>query len=118
MDNRHTGAEIAKAIEECLQSKEIISKIMAITCDNASANDKFLQDFSDLLSKNKILFNSTQQSVRQLGKLKTLVATLSPFKDATVKMSMQKYPTLLIAISLYYSLIETIKETIEKENIP
>ena len=80
MDNRHTGAEIAKAMEECLRSIGIVSKIMAITRDNASANDKFLQDFSDSLSKNGILFNSTQQSVRCFGHILNL-AVQSMFKD-------------------------------------
>jgi len=48
MDGQHTGAEIASAMENCLQSIGIISKIIAIMHDNATSNDRFLQDFLTL----------------------------------------------------------------------
>ena len=60
----HTGAEISNAMEICLQDMGIISKIVAITRDNASSNNRFLQIFAESLSQSDIQFDSTQQSVR------------------------------------------------------
>ncbi|CAG8682626.1 24664_t:CDS:2 [Cetraspora pellucida] len=95
------GVDIAKAIEECFRSTGIISKIIAIMHDNASANDKFLQEFSDSLFQTSISFDATQQSVQ-----------------STIEMSKQKYPTLSMAISFYYLLIEMLKKAIEKKDTP
>ena len=57
------GAEIASAMENCLRLMGIISKIIAITRDNATSNDRFLQDFSDSISSAGIQFDDKQQSV-------------------------------------------------------
>ncbi|CAG8833435.1 19373_t:CDS:2, partial [Cetraspora pellucida] len=67
MEGSHTGAAIASAMENCLQKNRIISKLMAITCDNASSNIKFLNDFSNSLSLAGFYFDSTQQSIRCFG---------------------------------------------------
>lgn len=64
MEDSHTGVEIAKAMEDCLQKNGILSKLMSITCDNASANIKFLRDFSHSILMNDFRFDYTQQSIR------------------------------------------------------
>ncbi|CAG8766910.1 10081_t:CDS:2, partial [Ambispora leptoticha] len=39
MKGSHTGAAIAEAMEMCLQKIGIITKVVMITCDNASSNN-------------------------------------------------------------------------------
>jgi len=68
---------------------------MAITRDNVSANNKFLQDFSNSLSRNGILFNSKQQSVRCFGHILNL-AVQSLFKD--IGSELVKLRTLIKSI--------------------
>ncbi|CAG8623852.1 3198_t:CDS:1, partial [Cetraspora pellucida] len=46
MNRSHTGAMISDAMKVCLQEMGIISKLVAITHDNASSNNKFLQEFA------------------------------------------------------------------------
>ncbi|CAG8725419.1 7137_t:CDS:2 [Cetraspora pellucida] len=69
---RHTGVEIANYMEECLWSLGIISKVIAIIRDNVSANNKFLQKFSDSVSQSGIWFDDTQQSIRCFGHILNL----------------------------------------------
>lgn len=67
MDESHTGIAIANAMENWLRSMNIVSKLIAITCDNASANNKFLLDFSNSISQAGFVFDNTQQSIRCFG---------------------------------------------------
>ena len=72
MKGSHTGAAISNAMETCLHEMGIISKLVAITRDNASSNNRFLQDFAYSLSQIGIEFDSVQQSVRCFGHILNL----------------------------------------------
>ncbi|CAG8817482.1 20108_t:CDS:2 [Cetraspora pellucida] len=87
MDGQHTGAEIASSMENCLQSMRIISKIMVITHDNVTFNDRFLQDFSDFISSASIQFDDKQQSVRCFTHILNL-AVQSIFNDIGKELEM------------------------------
>ncbi|CAG8737326.1 13915_t:CDS:2 [Cetraspora pellucida] len=64
INESHIGAVILNTMEVCLQEIGIIPKLIAITCDNAASNDRFLQEFAYSLSQLGIQFDSTQQSMR------------------------------------------------------
>ncbi|CAG8833740.1 5817_t:CDS:2, partial [Cetraspora pellucida] len=72
MDGAHTGAAISNSFEECLQSMGVISKLVAITHDNASSNITFLSIFSNSVRQNGIQFDDTQQSIRCFGHILNL----------------------------------------------
>ncbi|CAG8600708.1 2656_t:CDS:2 [Cetraspora pellucida] len=69
------------------------------------------QKFTDLVKKWYALSDT------DWDKIKLLVMILVPFKDTTVEMSKQKYPTLFMAIPFYYTLLETFKETVQNEDM-
>lgn len=72
MKGSHTGVAISDAMKDCLHNMGIISKLTAITRDNARSNDKFLQDFADSLYETGIQFDNTQQSIRCFGHILNL----------------------------------------------
>ena len=72
MKGSHTGIAISNAMETCLQEMRITSKLIAITRDNASSNNRFLQEFASSLSRIGIQFDSTQQSIRCFGHILNL----------------------------------------------
>ncbi|CAG8803302.1 22048_t:CDS:1, partial [Racocetra persica] len=45
----HTGIVIANAFENCIRQIRILSKLVAVTHDNASSNIKFLSEFSNFV---------------------------------------------------------------------
>ncbi|KAJ3963626.1 hypothetical protein EV361DRAFT_781977, partial [Lentinula raphanica] len=46
----HTGIYLARKLAECLRDYNMEDTTLAIACDNASNNDKMLQELPTLLS--------------------------------------------------------------------
>ncbi|CAG8794554.1 1027_t:CDS:2, partial [Cetraspora pellucida] len=109
MKGSHIGATILNAMKMCFHEKGIISKLVAITHDNALSNNRFLQDFAYSLSQIGIEFDN---------KIKLVVEVLKPFKDVTTIISISEYLTLSIVVFLYHMLLETFGKTQGKSNTP
>ncbi|CAB5363724.1 unnamed protein product [Rhizophagus irregularis] len=51
----HSGENLANVFTKCLQDKKILTKILAITTDNAANNDTFFKEFEKVCNENQIL---------------------------------------------------------------
>ncbi|EXX62125.1 hypothetical protein RirG_164700 [Rhizophagus irregularis DAOM 197198w] len=48
----HSGENLANVFTKCLQDKKILTKILAITTDNAANNDTFFKEFEKVCNEN------------------------------------------------------------------
>ncbi|CAG8732351.1 16979_t:CDS:2 [Cetraspora pellucida] len=132
----YTGIIISDAMHECFTTMGIITKLVAITRDNASSNNKFLEEFSNSLSQSGFQFDTIvlQMALDSMAlmkvdlqqyilndndwkKIKLFIKVLQLFKETTVIMSSSNYPTLLMSVSLYHILLKMLKETQQMNNI-
>ncbi|CAG8701607.1 21996_t:CDS:2 [Cetraspora pellucida] len=82
MSRPYTEITMSDAMHECLTTMGIITKLVAITHDNASSNNKFLEKLSNSLSQFGFQFDSIRESSNYCEKLKIIyqIHKISPLK--------------------------------------
>ncbi|PKK55802.1 hypothetical protein RhiirC2_645671, partial [Rhizophagus irregularis] len=67
LSGSHTGANLSEKFLNTLQDFGVITKILAIGCDNASNMDVMLEKISQTLKLQNIMFHPENQRVRCLA---------------------------------------------------
>lgn len=63
-NGKHTGKDIANIFFNSIKDYDIQKKVQGITLDNAAANTTFIQEFSELMDNEGIVFDTEDQHFR------------------------------------------------------